>query len=65
MKKQYITPKINAIELRNEKLLGNAVSWTDPDGNHHDIIPGNPDEGEEDEEDEAKEAQWGDWDYWE
>lgn len=65
MKKIYITPNINAIELHNEKLLGNAVSWTDPDGNPHDIKPGNPDEPEDPDEDAKEAPQWGDWDYWE
>lgn len=61
MKKRYITPTISTIKVDLDNLMdGNATSWTDPDGNHHAVIPGNPD-SEDNTPDEAKKNTR--WDY--
>lgn len=53
MKYNYEAPTTEVIAFDNEELMERAQSWTDPDGNHHDIKPGNPD-------DEAKKNIWDD-----
>lgn len=55
MKKKYIAPVTEIIAVDNEGLMERAQSWTTPDGEHKDIIPGNP-------TDEAKKGLWEDYD---
>lgn len=45
-KKTYISPDTSIVPLCQDALMDNAVSWTDPDGNHHRIIDGDPSEEE-------------------
>lgn len=59
-RKVYVVPEVRIVEVCQENLMDNPVSWSDGWGNRKPIVEGNPDE-----DSDNNYAKWHGFNVWE